>query len=127
MKTGDRRPHFLWSLAGVVQGGVLLALWGAATQGSLLSWSNGPTIESLASESGSVGTLVNIKGAHFGVSQGDSTVTFNGVSAELVGWSDTKIKAVVPVGATTGTVVVTVNGRASSGVDFTVTATPASD
>ena len=74
-----------------------------------------------------MGTLVNIKGAHFGVSQGDSTVTFNGVSAEPVGWSDTKIKAVVPVGATTGTVVVTVNGRASSGVDFTVTATPASD
>ena len=127
MKTGDRRPHFLWSLAGVVQGGVLLALWGAATQGSLLSWSNGPTIESLASESGAVGTVVKIKGSHFGASQGDSTVTFNGVSAEPVSWSDTKIKAPVPVGATTGTVVVTVNGRASSGVDFTVTATPASD
>ena len=86
-----------------------------------------PVIGKLKPGSGAVGTVVKIKGSHFGVSQGDSTVTFNGLSAEPVGWSDTKIKAVVPVGATTGTVVVTVNGRASSGVDFTVTATPASD
>ena len=84
-------------------------------------------IRKLKPGSGAVGTVVKIKGSHFGVSQGDSTVTFNGVSAEPVSWSDTKIKAAVPAGASTGPVVVTVNGQASSGVEFTVTATPASD
>ena len=63
---------------------------------------------------------MKIKGSHFGVSQGESRVTFNGVSAAPVSWSDTKIKAPVPVGAATGPVVVTVNGQASSGIEFTV-------
>ena len=86
-----------------------------------------PVIRKLKPGLGAVGTVVKIKGSHFGASQGDSTVTFNGVSAEPVSWSDTKIKAPVPAGATTGPVVVTVNGQAGSGVEFTVTATPASD
>ena len=88
-----------------------------------------PVIRKLKPGSGAVGTVVKIKGSHFGASQGDSTVTvtFNGVSAEPVSWSDTKIKAAVPAGASTGPVVVTVNGQASSGIEFTVTATPASD
>ena len=86
-----------------------------------------PVIRKLKPGLGAVGTVVKIKGSHFGASQGDSTVTFNGVSAEPVSWSDTKIKAAVPAGASTGPVVVTVNGQASSGIEFTVTATPASD
>ena len=68
---------------------------------------------------------MKIKGEHFG--EGENTVTFNGVSAVPVSWSDTKIKAPAPAGATTGAVVVTVNGQASNGVEFTVAATPAGD
>ncbi|HME05419.1 MAG TPA: IPT/TIG domain-containing protein [Bryobacteraceae bacterium] len=40
------------------------------------------------------------------------------------GWNNTSIAVVVPSGATTGSVVVTVNGMASNGVPFTVAATP---
>ena len=40
---------------------------------------------------------------------------------DYVSWGDTKIQVRVPEGATTGPVVVTVDGEASSGVAFTVT------
>jgi hypothetical protein len=49
-----------------------------------------------------------------------STITFNGVAAAPVSWSDTSIVAPVPAGATTGNVVVTAGGLASNGVLFTV-------
>src|SRR5208283_4337204 len=60
-------------------------------------------------------------GANFGATQGTSTVKFNGTTATPTSWSATSIVAPVPTGATTGNVVVTVNGVASNGVSFTVT------
>ena len=57
---------------------------------------------------------------NFGASQGTSTVTFNEAPATPASWSDTSITVAVPMGATTGDVVVTVDGTASSGVAFTV-------
>src|SRR5262249_54146471 len=54
--------------------------------------------------------------------QGTSTVTFNGTTATPTSWSATSIVVPVPAGATTGNVVVTVGGLASTGVSFTVTA-----
>jgi hypothetical protein len=71
--------------------------------------------------SGAVGTAVTIAGANFGSSQGSSTVKFNGTTAAPTSWSATSIAVTVPAGATTGPVVVTVGGQASSGVTFTVT------
>ena len=50
-----------------------------------------------------------------------STVSFNGVTATPTSWSATSIGVPVPAGATTGPVVVTVNGVASNGVTFTTT------
>ena len=114
--------------AGATTGPVVVTVNGQASSGVEFTVGGpAPVIRKLKPGLGAVGTVVKIKGAHFGVSQGDSTVTFNGVSAEPVSWSDTKIKAAVPAGASTGPVVVTVNGQASSGIEFTVTATPASD
>ena len=78
----------------------------------------------LSPDSGPVGTSVKVKGLNFGASQGESTVTFNGVAAEPTSWSDTKIQVPAPVGATTGPVVVTVDGQASNGVTFTVSPRP---
>ena len=78
----------------------------------------------LSPDSGPVGTSVKVKGLNFGASQGESTVTFNGTSATPTSWSDTKIQVPVPVGVTTGPVVVTVNGQASNGVTFTVSPQP---
>ena len=127
MKTDDRRPLFRRSLAGVVLAAVLLALWGAATHGSLPSGSTEPAIASLTPESGPEGTVVTIGGSNFGPSigavQGTSGVSFNGVWATPSSWSDREIQVLVPPGAATGPVVVTVGGQPSARVEFTVTGT----
>jgi len=79
-----------------------------------------PTIASLSPSSGVVGASVTITGSNFGATPG--TVTFAGTTASAASWTDSSIVAKVPSGATTGNVVVTVNGTASSGVNFTVVA-----
>ncbi len=81
-------------------------------------------IISLSPRSGPVGTSVTIAGSNFGSRQGTSTVRFNGILAMPSSWSATTIQVSVPVGATTGNVVVTVAGQASNGVAFTVIPTP---
>lgn len=84
-----------------------------------------PTIASLSPSSGSVGTAVTITGSNFGTSQGSSIVRFNGVSAGTASaWSPTSITVNVPIGATTGNVVVAVLGRPSNGLLFTVVPPP---
>jgi hypothetical protein len=80
-----------------------------------------PTIVSLSPTAGAVGDSVTIAGGNFGDIQGSSTITFNGTDAIPTSWSATSIDVNVPAGATTGNVVVTVNGVASNGVAFTVT------
>ena len=81
-----------------------------------------PNIANLSPATGSIGTSVTINGTNFGAQQNLSTVTFNGVTATPTSWTDTAIVAPVPAGATTGPVVVTINGIASNGVTFTTTA-----
>ena len=84
-----------------------------------------PAISGLSPASGPVGTPVEIRGEHFGSSEGTSSVTFAGTEAEPSSWSETRITARVPAGAATGDVVVTVGGEASPGVGFAVTASSA--
>ncbi len=79
-----------------------------------------PSITSLTPNSGAVGSSVTVAGNNFGATQGTSTVQFNGTTASPTSWSSTSIAVAVPSGATTGPVVVTVNGQASNGVTFTV-------
>ena len=79
-----------------------------------------PTITKLSVSSGTVGTSVTITGTSFGGSQGSSTVTFNGSTGTPTSWKSTSIVVMVPTAATTGNVVVTVNGGPSNGVMFTV-------
>src|SRR5207244_9241237 len=84
-----------------------------------------PTISSLTPNSGALGASVSIAESGFGSTQGSSTVKFNGTSATTItSWSTSSIVALVPTGATTGNVVVTVSGRASNGVLFTVVPAP---
>src|SRR2546430_7487568 len=85
-----------------------------------------PSIASLNPASGLVGMSVTITGANFGMTQGTSTVTFNGTAATPTSWAATSIVVPVAAGATTGNVVVTVGGVASNGVSFTVTVPPPS-
>lgn len=83
-----------------------------------------PAITSLLPTSGAVGTPVTITGSNFGTSLGASTVTFNGTPAtSITNWSPTSMVAVVPAGATTGYVVVTVSGWTSNAIEFTVPGT----
>jgi hypothetical protein len=79
-----------------------------------------PVITSLSPTSGLAGASVTINGTNFGTSQGTSTVTFNGTAATPTSWSATNIAVPVPIGSSSGNVVVTVGGAASSGTPFTV-------
>jgi YD repeat-containing protein len=79
-----------------------------------------PTTSGLSPNSGPVGIVVKVSGSYFGATQGTSTLTFNGVAATPTSWSNAAIVAPVPTGATTGPVVVTVQGVSSSGTSFTV-------
>lgn len=81
-----------------------------------------PTISSLSPSSGATGAAVTVTGTNFGKAQGTSVLKFNGVTATPTGWNPTSINAPVPIGATTGPVVVTV-GVASNGSAFTVLTT----
>ena len=87
--------------------------------------SSAPAITALSSPSGPVGSNLTITGTNFGSTKGSSTVTFNGTAATTISsWSATSIATKVPTGATTGNLVVTVNGVASNGYPFTVSVVP---
>jgi hypothetical protein len=84
-----------------------------------------PSISSLSQSSGAVGVLITITGANFGATQGSGTVTFNTtVATTVTSWSATSIRVIVPAGATTGNVVVTVSGIASNGLPFAIVLPP---
>ena len=65
-------------------------------------------IKSMTPDRGSANTVVTLKGSGFGSIPKFTTVTFNGVEAEVdqSDWSDTEIKVLVPAKAVTGPVIV---------------------
>ena len=104
-----------------------------ATTGSVTILENGVTsngvtftvleplsITSIYPMGGAVGTAVTITGAGFGSTPSNSTVAFDGVNASITSWSDTSIVAVVPTGASTGPVSVTVAANTDYGPTFQV-------
>ncbi len=105
-------------------------VWPLTLQGCFEVIEVGPVIvPPLNPNEGDVGTLVTITGERFGDPQGGSTVTFDGINVDdldtdddpdYISWSDTQIVCKVPTDATTGPVVVTVDGEQSNGVQFTV-------
>lgn len=74
---------------------------------------SGPIITNLNPSSVLPGDTLTITGFAFGISQGGSTVTVNGVNATVTGWDTTSITVTVPT-TTSGDVVVTVSGVASN-------------
>jgi len=106
---------------GATTGNVVVDVGGVPSNGVLFTVGAVPSITSLNPIAGAVGTSVTITGANFGASQGTSTIKFNGTAATPTSWNATSIVAPVPTGATTGNVVVAVNGIVSNGVNFTVT------
>ncbi len=109
---------------GATTGSVLVIIGASVSNPVAFTVSPTPSITSLSQTSGAVGTSVTITGTNFGSTQGTSTVTFNGTVGMPTAWSATSITVPVPIGATTGNIVVTVSGVATNGVSFTVLATP---
>jgi hypothetical protein len=80
-----------------------------------------PLLTSLSPASAPIGQSVVIAGNSFGATQGTSTLTVAGITATATAWSNTSVTFTVPTTAT-GAVVMTVNGRTSNTLTFTVTA-----
>jgi hypothetical protein len=84
-----------------------------------------PVISNISPTIGDVGAPVEIDGSSFGGTQGSNTVTVNGAVLTITNWSATSITGTIPIGATSGNVIVTVAGVPSNPVAFTVPNVPA--
>lgn len=71
-----------------------------------------PTILSLSATTGPYNTIVQINGSGFDADTLNDKVWFNGKPAKVTAATDSKITAIVPLGAGTGKVGVSVNGAA---------------
>jgi YVTN family beta-propeller protein len=93
-----------------------------STQVSILP----PTLTSINPTSGFPGQSVTLVGTNFDPTPGNNRVTFNGLTAsQITSASSTQLVVVVPSGASSGFVTVTVNSLTSNSLTFTVTAAPA--
>jgi hypothetical protein len=81
-----------------------------------------PAITAISPQNGGPGTLVSIQGARFGLIQGNSIVSYAGVTVVPSSWSDTLITVLLPENAqNNGSFVVSVNGIPSNSSNpFTV-------
>jgi len=80
-----------------------------------------PHIDSIVPDHGYVGDAVTINGRYFSTTPSGNIVTFGGTAATAVTpLSTTQLSVVVPSGAATGPVVVTVGSRSSNSLPFTV-------
>lgn len=78
-------------------------------------------IASITPESGPVGTTVTITGVGFSDVESENVVKFNGVDADVITANESALTVIVPEGATTGAVTVTLAGNSATGPEFTVT------
>lgn len=108
--------------SGAITGQVVVTVGGLSSSGVNFTVLKRPTISSISPTYGGYGATVTITGTNYGATQGNSTVSFNGTNAtSITSWSATQIVAVVPTGATTGQITVTVTGEPSvSNPTFTV-------
>src|SRR5260370_1033674 len=85
-----------------------------------------PVITAVSATTGSIGSQVVITGTGFGALQGGSAVLLNGAGVTVNTWSGTSISITIPVGATTGPLLVSVapSMNDSNAIRFTVTAQP---
>jgi len=80
-----------------------------------------PTISSFTPLIGEPGATIFITGTNFSTTAVDNVVKFNGVNTLATSSTTTTITTIVPFGATTGVITVTVNGQtATSTTSFTV-------
>ena len=114
---GTIRPIFMTGSAPTL---FMFSIGGASQQGYIVDHSLVPNISGLSATTGSLGNVITITGGNFGASPTVGTIFFNGAITAETNWSDTSISVPVPIGATTGNVVIMVGGQASNGVAFTI-------
>ncbi len=110
--------------AGAATGAFNVHTNGVGNYSSTFTVTAPPQITTLSANYGADYAIIALTGANFGPSQGPSTVKFNGTPAVPTAWSNTSITVTVPYHASTGNLVVTVGGKASNGVPFTVEPSP---
>jgi YVTN family beta-propeller protein len=79
-----------------------------------------PWITEVNPDTGTAGVIVTIEGGGFDPTPANNLVTFNGVTALVTAASATSLTTEVPVGASTGPLLVDVDGVKSNSVLFTV-------
>lgn len=83
--------------------------------------SNPPVINSISSSTLKHGDQLIINGNFFGLQQGSSTIDFAGTPATQVSsWNNTRITVIVPTGAVSGKLSVTVNNKKSNEIDYLI-------
>ncbi len=84
-----------------------------------------PTIASLSASSGKAGNSITISGRNFGTLRRAARVSFNGINATQVSFTDAAVVAQVPAGVTSGPLTVyDWDGKASNSATFTVAGMP---
>ncbi len=82
---------------------------------------NSPAIGSFTPLEGNIGTVVTITGSNFSTTASSNIVKFNGITATITESTNTQLTVIVPDGATTGAISVTVGTlTATSSAIFTV-------
>jgi RHS repeat-associated protein len=106
---------------GAVTGAVTVSVNTIPSNGSQFTIPNN-VVTAVSPGAGKFGAQVIVTGSGFGATQGSSFVSFAGTpSTSVVSWSDTQVVALVPTGAASGGVSVTVNSaQSNSTVPFTV-------
>ncbi|MDD5747461.1 MAG: DUF5719 family protein [Actinomycetota bacterium] len=106
--------------AAVTSGGVIVTT--PSGQSNSVQFTAGPYISSVSPLNGPAGISVTVSGKNFGDEQGTSKVRFANVDAiDVESWSDSSVRAKVPMGAKTGNVTITTPVGTSNGIQFSVT------
>jgi hypothetical protein len=100
--------------AATVTGAVQVTVAGILSNTNIFFTVPPPQITSISPTGGVAGAQVTVNGSGFQAAQGSNFIQFNGLSASVSSWSDTRIVASVPGSATTGPVTVNVNSVPSN-------------
>jgi hypothetical protein len=77
-----------------------------------------PLLVSLSHSAAPAGTAIEFNGKGFGAPRTTSFVTFSGVEAEVISWTDTRVEAIVPPKTVSGYAGITVDNVTSNGLWF---------
>lgn len=112
----DTRIVFLVPTGVSGTGYVGVSIGASSSNGVYFVFADPPVVTSISPREGAPGTVVTVSGRNFGVRQGGGWVSFAGLAGNVVSWSDTAIRVVVPRGASAGYSGVVANGMSSNGV-----------